>query len=136
MIDLAPGQATPAPWTNIVANERFGFIVTESGGGYTWAENSRENRLTPWSNDPVSDPPGEALYLRDEDERRALVAHAAAGRRRVTSASGMASATARSTQRRHDITSELRLSVAPDDPVKIFRLRLKHRRYARRGVSA
>ena len=65
---LRAGQWTPAPWTNVVANEHdFGFQVTESGGGYTWSVNSRENRLTPWSNDAVSDPPGEAIYLRDEE---------------------------------------------------------------------
>ena len=45
----------------------FGFQVTESGAGYTWSINSRENRLTPWSNDAVSDPPGEVIYLRDEE---------------------------------------------------------------------
>jgi len=58
---------TPAPWTNVIANDHFGFLVTESGGGYTWALNSGENRLTPWLNDPVSDRRGEALYLRDEE---------------------------------------------------------------------
>ena len=57
----------PQPWSNIVANPRFGFMLSESGGGYTWSENSRENRLTPWSNDPVSDPCVEAIYLRDSD---------------------------------------------------------------------
>jgi cyclic beta-1,2-glucan synthetase len=61
-----PGQITPAPWVNVIANERFGFLVTESGGGYTWSANSGENRLTPWTNDPVVDPAGEYLYLRDE----------------------------------------------------------------------
>jgi cyclic beta-1,2-glucan synthetase len=61
-----PGQVTPAPWTNVIANEDFGFLITESGGGYSWAGNSGENRLTPWTNDPVSDPTGEILYLRDE----------------------------------------------------------------------
>jgi cyclic beta-1,2-glucan synthetase len=61
-----PGQITPAPWVNVIANEDFGFLVTESGGGYTWSKNSGENRLTPWTNDPVSDPSGESLYLRDE----------------------------------------------------------------------
>ncbi len=54
----------PLPWSNVVANPGFGFIVTESGGGYTWSENSRENRLTSWSNDPVLDPPSEAVFLR------------------------------------------------------------------------
>jgi len=60
------GQIPPAPWVNVIANEEFGFIVSESGGGYTWSINSGENRLTPWTNDPVSDPSGEAFYLRDE----------------------------------------------------------------------
>lgn len=65
---LNEGQWTPAPWMNVIANEHeFGFQVTESGGGYTWSVNSRENRLTPWSNDTVSDPPGEIFYLRDEE---------------------------------------------------------------------
>lgn len=57
----------PLPWSNVVANPHFGFLVTESGGGYTWSENSRENRITPWSNDPVSDPHGEAIFIRDTE---------------------------------------------------------------------
>ncbi len=63
---LGPGQATPAPWINVVANPRFGFQTATEGSGYTWSSNSRENQLTPWSNDPVSDPPGEAFYVRDD----------------------------------------------------------------------
>ena len=64
---LGPGQSTPAPWMNVIANPCFGFQVAAEGGGYTWSVNSRENQLTPWSNDPVTDPPGEAIFLRDED---------------------------------------------------------------------
>jgi cyclic beta-1,2-glucan synthetase len=64
---LGPGQSTPAPWINVIANPAFGFQVGTEGGGYTWSVNSRENQLTPWSNDPVSDRSGEAFYLRDED---------------------------------------------------------------------
>ena len=60
-------RAPPMPWINTVSNEGFGFLVSESGAGYTWSGNSRENRLTPWSNDPISDPHGEALYVRDEE---------------------------------------------------------------------
>ena len=63
---LGPGQSTPAPWINVIANSTFGFQTSTEGGGYTWSANSRENQLTPWSNDPVSDPPGEAFYLRDD----------------------------------------------------------------------
>jgi len=58
----------PAPWINVLANPNFGCIVTESGAGCTWAGNSQENRLSPWSNDPVQDPLSEVLYLRDRVE--------------------------------------------------------------------
>ena len=134
VIDLAPGQTTPAPWSNIVANERFGFVITESGGGYTWSENSRENRLTPWSNDPVGDPPGEALYLRDQASGAlwsAAPQPAGGGYMRVQHGFGYTAFT----QQRYDITSELRLSVAPDDSVKIFRLRLVHHGAETRRLS-
>jgi cellobiose phosphorylase len=60
------GRSDPAaPWSNVVANPHFGFLVTERGGGFTWSENSRENRLTAWSNDPIEDPPSEVIFLRD-----------------------------------------------------------------------
>ena len=64
---LGPGRWLPAPWVNIVANPSFGFQVAAEGSGYTWSESSRENQLTPWSNDPVTDRPGEVLYVRDEE---------------------------------------------------------------------
>ncbi len=72
VIRLAPDAALgtrrpPMPWVNVVANESFGFLASESGASCTWNGNSREHRLTPWHNDPVSDPHGEALYLRDEE---------------------------------------------------------------------
>ncbi|MCL4745020.1 MAG: phosphorylase [Burkholderiaceae bacterium] len=67
MIVLGPHQHTPMPWINVVANPDFGFQVSATGAGYTWSQNSRENQLTEWSNDPVSDLPGEALYIRDEE---------------------------------------------------------------------
>jgi cyclic beta-1,2-glucan synthetase len=67
VVTIAPDQVTPAPWVNVLANPYFGTIVSESGAAYTWSENAHEFRLTPWHNDPVSDPGGEALYLRDEE---------------------------------------------------------------------
>ena len=67
VMTLAPGQVTPAPWVNVLANPHFGTIVSENGAAYTWSENAHEFRLTPWHNDPVGDASGEALYLRDEE---------------------------------------------------------------------
>ncbi|MEP7069330.1 MAG: glucoamylase family protein, partial [Usitatibacter sp.] len=67
VITVEDGHATPAPWVNVLANPGFGSIVSESGGTYTWSENAHEFRLSPWSDDPVSDSTGEAFYLRDEE---------------------------------------------------------------------
>lgn len=63
---LEGNNKPPAPWINVIANQNFGFFVSESGGGFTWAGNSRENKITPWSNDPVSDKASEAIYIKDE----------------------------------------------------------------------
>lgn len=66
VIELGPDNTTPAPWINVIANPGFGFQVSASGSGFAWAENSRDNQLTPWSNDAVADPSGEAFYIRDD----------------------------------------------------------------------
>ena len=70
VIRTAPGQSTPAPWVNVLANPQFGTVISENGMAYTWSENAHEFRLTPWHNDPVSDASGEAIYLRDEESGR------------------------------------------------------------------
>ena len=70
VVTLAPGQTTPAPWSNVIANPQLGTVVSESGSAYTWSENAHEYRLTPWSNDPVGDAGAEVVYLRDEDSGR------------------------------------------------------------------
>jgi len=67
VIGLGAGEATPAPWANVIANANFGTVISESGAAYTWGENAHEFRLTPWHNDPVTDASGEAFYVRDED---------------------------------------------------------------------
>ena len=61
------GNMTPLPWINVLANPSFGTMVSESGSASTWSQNAQQYRLTPWSNDPVSDPNTEAFYIRDED---------------------------------------------------------------------
>ena len=73
-IVLEGDQDTPAPWVNVIANRQFGTILSASGSAHTWSENSRENRLTPFANDPVIDQGGEAFFIRDDDTGRRLVA--------------------------------------------------------------
>ena len=67
VITTHSGQPTPAPWVNVLANPNFGSVISESGAAYSWAENSHEFRLTPWHNDAVRDPSGEAFYICDQD---------------------------------------------------------------------
>ena len=135
VIHLGPGDVTPAPWCNVLANPDFGTLVTESGGGFTWAGNSGEHRLTPWTNDPVSDPPGEALYVRDEETAAvwtptpqpagAVVAH------QIRYGAGYA----RWHSESHALSQELLVFVAPDDPVKVVRLRVRNRRHRPRRLT-
>ncbi|MEP6872903.1 MAG: glucoamylase family protein [Burkholderiales bacterium] len=67
--DVSAFQQPARPWVNVLANPGFGAHLSEAGGGYTWALNSRLNQLTPWSNDPVADPPGEWFVLQDLKSR-------------------------------------------------------------------
>ncbi len=67
IITTKPGQRTPAPWSNVIANPQFGTVISESGQSYTWFQNAHEQRLTPWHNDPVTDIGGEHFYIRDEE---------------------------------------------------------------------
>ena len=68
VIVQGPGQTTPLPWINVIANPDFGFQTSADGAGFTWAANSREHQLTPWSNDPIGDPGAQAFYIRDDDD--------------------------------------------------------------------
>lgn len=134
-IILAPGiPATPAPWSNVLANRCFGSLVTERGAMCTWSINSRENQLTPWSNDPVCDPSGECFYFLDEEgevwspapqpvrrpEARYEIRHGQGFSRFDVTARG--------------IQSQLTVFVAADDPVKICHLRIRNTLSSRRRL--
>ena len=67
VIKLNNFSNTPAPWINVISNKNFGFHISETGSSYTWCGNSRENKITPWSNDYIMDPLSEAMYVRDDD---------------------------------------------------------------------
>ena len=133
---LGSGQSTPAPWINVVANPAFGFQVGTDGSGYTWSVSSRENQLTPWSNDPVTDRTGEAFYLHDEetgdlwsptaqpirDEMATYVARHGRGYTRFECAV-------------HGIAADLVQYVPIADPIKISRLQLRNTSNRTRRLS-
>ena len=125
---LRDGASTPAPWSHIVANPAFGFLVTTTGGGYTWSDNSQQNPITPWSNDAVCDPPGESFLLRDRDD--GIEWGATASPQRADGASYVARfgpGHARFDANVHGIETELTQCVAESDPVKVSRMRLHNR---------
>lgn len=125
----------PMPWVNVIANPRCGCIVSETGAGYTWCRNSQANRLTPWSNDPVSDPHGEALYLRDEDDGAfwSPLPGPAPAPARYEARHGFGYSRFR--LRWSELEHEVAVSVARHDPVKCVTLRLRNRGPAPRRLS-
>ena len=127
VIVLDNGQWTPVPWINVIANAEFGFTVSESGSGCTWCGNSRENQLTPWSNDPVSDPPGEAFYIRDDETNELWTPTALPIRVDNTGyVIRHGQGYSRFEHTSHGIHSDLLQFVSPDDPIKISVLTLKN----------
>ncbi|MGA8407013.1 MAG: glucoamylase family protein [Candidatus Acidiferrales bacterium] len=136
VIVLSEGLRTPEPWVNVIANPDFGFLVSESGAGFTWSLNSHENQLTPWSNDHVFDTPGEAIYLRDEssgevwtptalpirDEDATYVARHGQGYSRFQHGS-------------RGLLLDLVQFVPPEDPIKISRLTLQNASGRTRRIS-
>lgn len=133
---LGPGQSTPAPWINVVANKVFGFQVSVEGSTFTWSVNSREHQLTPWSNDPVLNLTGEAIYLRDE-ETDELWSPTASPIRDDTSAYVARHGWGYSLFEHEawGVASELRIYVPLADTVKVTRLKLRNTTTRRRRLS-
>jgi cellobiose phosphorylase len=134
------GVRTPAPWVNIIANPDFGTVLSESGGAYSWGVNAHEYRLTPWHNDPVTDPSGETFYIRDEESGViwsptgvAAGGDGSPGRAAIARHGFGYSTFEQSVQGVH---SELRVFVAAAAPVKFTVLRLRNDSGRPRRISA
>jgi cyclic beta-1,2-glucan synthetase len=129
---------TPMPWTNVIANPRFGTMITASGSAHTWSRNSRENRLTPFANDPVSDPTAEALFVRDDESGDywsptpgPVPRGSTAGRCLVRHGAGLT----HFSRVTHGIAHELDVFVHVDDPVKFSLLTLVNNSSSVRTLS-
>jgi cyclic beta-1,2-glucan synthetase len=123
---LEPGTLPPAPWTNVVANDKFGFAATECSSGYTWSGNSHHNRLTPWSNDAVRDQPGECLYIRDDDSGDVWSATPLPAGDGLTYTVRHGQGETVFAHRRDDLDSTLTVFVPNDEQVKVFALTLRN----------
>ena len=138
-LHLADGKLPPMPWSNVIANARLGCVITETGGGFTWSENSRENKLTTWANDPVSDTPSEMLYLCEEATGQVSLPLPYATQDNPGRAShyevhhGQGYSQFLHTE--NGLRSDLTISVASEAPVKLIRLRLTNLEAKARSVS-
>jgi cyclic beta-1,2-glucan synthetase len=133
---LENGASTPAPWMNVICSPHFGFMVSAEGSGSTWSLDSQQNHLTPWSNDPVCDPPGEAIFLRDEQTGdvwtpTALPIRLPGARYVARHGQGFS----RFEHASHGIGLDLVQFVPVDDPVKISRLTITNLSGAARRLS-
>jgi cyclic beta-1,2-glucan synthetase len=134
-VHVRDDRLPPAPWSNVIANAHGGFVVSERGGGFTWAENSYFFRLTPWHNDPVSDPASEALYLRDQETGKLWSATPApAGRHAAyTVRHGAGSSVFQCEHER--IATHLTLAMAEGEAVKLSVLQVTNRDTRTRRIS-
>jgi len=136
VINTTQGQVTPAPWVNVLANPNFGTVISESGLAYSWSENAHEFRLTPWSNDPVSDSRGEAFYLRDEDLGKfwSPTPLPCRGEMPYVTRHGFGYSVFEHTE--HGIHSELCVYVAMDEAIKFAVLKVRNDSGLSRRLSA
>lgn len=135
LINSEKGELPPMPWSNIIATKDFGTLVTSSGLGYTWAKNSQVNRLTTWSNDAVTERPGEVIYFKEK------------GKQGFWSATSLPSNTLYKYSAKHgwgyssflcknkEVTITTDVWVDPNDPVKIISINFKNNTKATKKIK-
>ncbi|SDY04575.1 Cellobiose phosphorylase [Evansella caseinilytica] len=134
-IQIKNGNHLPSPWINVIANRQFGCLVSELGTGYTWWQNSRECKLTPWSNDPVLDPPTETGYIRDEASGEVWSLGPSTAKEKAVYQVVHGRGYSRFEHERKGLKHEMTIYVPLDDPVKIIRLKLKNKTKQKRRIS-
>jgi N,N'-diacetylchitobiose phosphorylase len=135
VLRVGPDRRPPMPWINVMANERVGCLASEAGAGYTWSRNSHEHRLTPWSNDPVSDPHGEALWIRDEEARVFWSPLPGPTPPAATFEVAHGFGYTRWRHASQGLVQEVRVFVAREDPVKVIHLRVTNTGRRRRRLA-
>lgn len=139
VIYLGEDVHSPIPWINVLANSKFGTLVSEVGVGCTWYGNSQTNRLTPWSNDPVLNPAGDAIYIRDEDSGTFWSPTPSPVREKDAYRIYHGQGFTRFEHNSHGIEQELRILVPVDDsgglPLRIQSLKLFNNSSVRRRLT-
>jgi cellobiose phosphorylase len=128
-------RVPPAPWSNVIANRHGGFVVTERGGGFTWAGNSYFYRLTPWHNDPACDPMSEVVYLQDADAGELWCATPGPIGDETPYTVRHGAGNTSFANERDGIVTSLTLGMAEEVPVKLGLLRVSNRGDSHRKIT-
>ena len=124
LIMVNKNRKTPAVWCNIMANKKFGTVVTESLGGYTWYKNSRENRVTKFTNDSLLDKPSEVILLNENGETWSIGATPKQDNHNYYIRYGFGYSIYNHTSR--NIEQELTVFIPVNDSLKINMIKLKN----------
>ena len=136
-IYLEKGKVTPAPWINVISNSKsFGCLFTESGSSHTWSQNSRENRLTPWNNDPTLDQSGELIYLKDQDSSEYWSPTPGPCRDQAPYLIRHGQGYTTFEHKSFEISQKLTIYVSLKDELKFIRLKVKNLSSIKRNIAA
>ena len=118
---------TPRPWINVISNGDYGIVVSQSGSGYSWRTHASLNRITRWEQDLVKDEWGKYIYIKDNENdefwspswkpickkpQEFKVRHGQGYSIFET--------------KYFDIKTELTMFVAKDEPIEIWKLKIKN----------
>lgn len=127
---------TPRPWVNVIANRRAGLVVSQTGSGFTWVDNSQLAVVTRWEQDLTRDSSGRFLWLRDVETGEAWPLAPAPSRPsydRFECRHGIGATTFRAAL--HGVGSEWTLFVDPEATAELWRLRLTNEGSAARRLE-
>ncbi|MCX5657914.1 MAG: glycosyl transferase family 36, partial [Candidatus Omnitrophica bacterium] len=127
---------TPMPWVNVVSNGDYGFVVSQTGSGFSWYKNANLSRITRWDQDLITDTWGKYIYIRDDSNGKFWTASwkpvcASFKEYKVTHGIGYT----RINALHNDISSCLLLFVPPEEPLEIWKLTLKNNSCEKRTLS-
>ncbi len=117
--------ATPMPWCNVISNGRYGLVISQNGGGFSWYDDAQHNVLTRWEMDLVRDCYGKFLYVMDRDDGAVWsVAPTPCSVRHDAYECLHEPGVTTFTTKSHGIAATWALTVAPDDAVEVWAVEL------------
>lgn len=118
---------TPRPWVNVISNGDYGLIISQTGSGYSWRTHAQLNRITRWEQDLIKDEWGKYIYIRDTETGKFWSAGwkpVCAEPKRYVCRHGIGYTVIESLT--NGIESELTVFIPNDEPLEIWKLRLKN----------